>query len=62
MKKKDYWLEFEKSGFVTDYLNYIACTSEHISDISVKDDDKEGVDIDFTSNCNRNGFGCNANW
>ena len=32
MNNYDYWSDFIKTGKIDDYLNYIACTKEEISD------------------------------
>lgn len=60
---KKYWLEFEKSGFIEDYLNYVACTSEHMEDSENENEQiEEGGECGFTSYSNGNGSGIDANW
>lgn len=63
MNKDSYWYEFEKSGYITDYLNYVACTSEHMDDTQEENNqDREGGESGFTSCCNGNGAGFDASW
>ncbi|WP_167958228.1 hypothetical protein [Anaerosporobacter faecicola] len=63
MNKKNYWLEFEKSGFITDYLNYVACTSEHMGNTEEENNQvREGGYGDFTRCRDRDGTGCDASW
>lgn len=44
MKYYDYWKNFIRTGKIDDYLSYIACTKEDISDegSQVRDQDEEG--------------------
>lgn len=63
MKKENYWSEFEKSGYISDYLNYVACTSEQINDVvEANNQVREGGESGFTSGYNGNSTGCNASW
>ncbi|WP_312494979.1 hypothetical protein [Anaerosporobacter sp.] len=63
MKKDNYWSEFEKSGNISDYLNYVACTSEHMDDAEEENNQvREGGESGFTSDCNGNSTGFNASW
>lgn len=63
MKKENYWSEFEKSGNISDYLNYVACTSEQMNDVEVVNNQvREGGESGFTSDCNGNSIGSNASW
>jgi hypothetical protein len=36
MKNYEYWKDFVSSGKIDDYLHYIACTREDVSDEPVK--------------------------
>lgn len=63
MKKDNYWSEFEKSGNISDYLNYVACTSEQMNEVEEANNQVgEGGESGFTSDCNGNSTGCNASW
>lgn len=63
MNKDSYWYEFEKSGYIMDYLNYVACTSEHMDDTQEENNqNREGGEGGFTSCSNGNGTGFNASW
>lgn len=63
MKKDNYWSEFEKSGNISDYLNYVACTSEHMDDAEEENNQvREGGESGFTSDCNGNSAGFHASW
>jgi hypothetical protein len=63
MNKDNYWLDFEKSGYISDYLNYVACTSEHMDDTQEENNQiGEGGESGFTSYCDGNGTGGNASW
>ncbi|WP_310604665.1 hypothetical protein [Anaerosporobacter sp.] len=62
MKKNSCWSEFAKSGFIADYLNYVACTSEHMADTEENNEVREGGDRGFTSCSNGNCIGDDASW
>lgn len=61
MKKENYWLEFEKTGCIEDYLNYVACTSEQVYTEEVNMGKKEGGEYEFANDNNGNGTSLHAN-
>ncbi|MDF2543247.1 MAG: hypothetical protein K0S47_2965 [Herbinix sp.] len=65
MKNDDYWNLFAKTGDIYDYLNYIACTSEEISEELMPDfssSEKEGGFIAGINYRNGNGSVGHAGW
>ena len=48
MKNYDYWKSFVNTGKIDDYLHYIACTQEEISDeiFMISDIPKRSADIE----------------
>ena len=58
MNNSFYWKEFEKTGNITDYLSYTACTSEE----SQHNNKKEGEHGGETNNRHRNGISLHAHW
>ena len=52
--KNEYWEKFEKTGFVSDYLDYAQSKMDAV--------DKEGVGQNESGNSDGNGAGGNADW
>ena len=61
MENFDYWEKFAKSGNISDYLSYIACTVEKCEHL-LSSDSKEGGDSNGCNNCNGDGFIGHAHW
>jgi hypothetical protein len=61
MRKKEYWERFEKSGSISDYLNYIACTAEDCAR-HIANDNKEGGFGGSRIDCDGTGIISDAHW
>lgn len=55
--QNEYWKRFEKTGFVSDYLDYVKIRSDWQGKI-----DKEGAVQNESRNCDGNGVIRNADW
>ncbi len=61
MKNLEYWESFEKTGSISDYLNYTACTAEDYTRHIVNENEEGG----FSGNridCDGNGLISYAHW
>mgnify|MGYP000890501772 FL=1 len=58
MKQENMWKQFEKTGSINDYLNFVACTREEIHATY----DKEGGQSGSTGESNWDGTSDYANW
>ncbi len=42
MRNPEYWKRFEKTGNISDYLNYIACTDENCTRHMAEEEEEGG--------------------
>jgi len=61
MKNLEHWNRFEKTGNISDYLNYTACTAEDCTRQIVKENEEGGYGGDRID-CDGNGLISHANW
>lgn len=61
MNNLEYWEKFEKTGSISDYLNYTACTVEDCTRHFVNEI-KEGVFNSDRNDCDGNRIISNAHW
>lgn len=61
MRNQEYWKRFEKTGYISDYLNYTACTAEDCTR-QIANEVEEGGFRGGRIDCDGNGIISNANW
>ncbi|MDF2586877.1 MAG: hypothetical protein K0S41_718 [Anaerocolumna sp.] len=61
MKNINYWDRFAKTGNISDYLNYIACTSEESTQYIAKENEEGGYRGDSIT-CDGDSLISHANW
>lgn len=63
MNNELFWEQFKKTGYISDYLNYTACTTEEQEEsITTKQHYDEVVLNGDNTNRNGNSIDCHAHW